>query len=352
MKENVNFFIWVGLDVSKDSFTAAAKSAFHPDSLLFPEDKKFAISEAGVRKLLKWAKSISDEYDFGIAMETTGYYSSRLAEILLKLDPERHVSLCNAYSVSLYARSFTEAKSDKADAGFIARYAADRNPAAMKQADPETRQLRETVRERDRLVQVSCDLRNSSASLNCKTTRSAYSKVAKALDNAISELEKAIASIVNSSEKIKNEVALMQTVPGVGFLSAAIIYAEYGSLRNYTRKQLSAMSGVCPVNCQSGTSLNRHRISHHGPRLVRRILFLDVQQTIKRVPAMAQFREKILTRSETSSKMTAVCACMRKLLMLLRGIVVSGVPFNPEYVSNPNNQQLRAEAMMKAIIEN
>lgn len=351
MEEQENFLIWVGLDVSKDFFTCAAKSALKCDEILYPPEEKFAISPAGVRKLLKWSRSIASGFPFGIAMETTGHYSARLADAIHQVAPEQHVSICNAHSISLYMRSFTEAKSDKADAGYIARYASERNPARMQEPDPETRELRETVRERDRLVQLRLSLKNSFATLECKATQRTCAKVEKSFDSAIEELENGIAQIVKSSENIRAEVSLMQTVPGVGFLSAAIIYAEYGSLRNYTRKQLSAMSGVCPVNRQSGTSLDKHRISHRGPKLIRRILFLDVQQTIRRVPGMAAFHDRMLARPGNSSKMTAVCACMRKLLLILRGVVVSGTAFNPDYVSNADNRKMRCVELLEQTVE-
>ena len=124
----------------------------------------------------------------------------------------------------------------------------------------------------------------------------------------------------------------MQTMPGVRTLSAATIYGELGSLADYSRKQLSAMSGVCPTTLQSGTSLHKGGLSRRGSRWLRRILFLDTQQTILRSPAMAAFHERMLSKPD-SSKMSARVACMRKLLLLLRGMVVSGKPYEPNHIS-------------------
>ena len=105
-----------------------------------------------------------------------------------------------------------------------------------------------------------------------------------------------------------------------------------GSLADYSRKQLSAMSGVCPTTQQSGTSLHKGGLSKRGPAGLRRILFLDAGQTIARSKAMNEFHGRMLAKPD-SSKMSAKVACMRKLLLVLRGIVVSKKPFDPNHVS-------------------
>jgi len=48
-----------------------------------------------------------------------------------------------------------------------------------------------------------------------------------------------------------------------------------------------------------------------------------------------------LLARENSCKMTARCACMRKLLLIVKGVVDSGVPYDPNYQQkkqkNPSN---------------
>jgi len=130
-------------------------------------------------------------------------------------------------------------------------------------------------------------------------------------------------------------------------LSAAIIYGELGPLSGYTRKELSAMSGICPVIRQSGTSLHKGGISKRGSADLRRILYLDSRQTIIRSKAMKEFHERMLSKPE-SSTMTARTACMRKLLLVLRGIVVSGKDFDPNHVSKKPNFKKEGENLQKS----
>lgn len=332
MQENACFMFWVGVDVSRDSFTAAFRSVARSEATRFPPKARYAIDRNGVTEFLQWADGLSGILGYGIAMESTGVYSRRLADLIRSVSPSRHVAVCNAASISLYARSFTEQKSDRSDAELIARYACDRNPRAPRPKDAAEARLQELVRERDRLVGLKTDMDNSGEALESADVRKVHAAAAKALEGAVERLDILIRKTVESSEKIMEEVVRMTTAPGVGFLSAACIYAELGSMRNYTRKQISAMSGVCPVNRVSGTSVDRHSVSRHGSKLLRKILFLDSHQAIQRMPAMGEFHRRMLEKPN-SSKMSAKCACMRKLLLILHAMVVNETDFKPDYKS-------------------
>lgn len=324
---------WIGVDVSKDSFTAACRSILPDYGVRLPPVEKFSFSMTDVRMFLDWARRTC-EFDFGIAMEVTGIYSEQLARLIRKAAPEQHVALCNANSVSMYARSYTDEKSDKADAARIAGYAIDRQPAAPRpRSEAETRLL-ETVRERNRLVVEKNGLENSLESIRYREVAKIHRSLISTLDRSIGRLDVLIRKIVMSDEIIRKEVELMTTVPGVGFLSAACIYAELGSLKNYTRRQISALSGVCPVNKTSGTSVRKHSMSRKGSKLLRKILYLDSHQAIRLIPAMAGFHERMLAKPN-SSKMSAKCACMRKLLLILHAVVGNERPFDPNYKSEP-----------------
>jgi transposase len=150
------------------------------------------------------------------------------------------------------------------------------------------------------------------------------------IDDIDAEIEKYLSA--KASSDCRQEIELMRTVPGVGRFSATVIYGELGSLANYTRKQLSAMSGICPTTQQSGTSLHKGGLSRRGSRWLRRILYLDTRQTILKSPAMGEFHERMLKKPD-SSKKGARCACMRKLLLILRGIVVSKKTYDPNHIS-------------------
>ena len=328
--------LWSGLDVSKRTFTAAARLPWEQKAV-YPKDcAEFENNRAGARRFCKWLAELEREFGgpFGVAMEATGPYSLRLHDNLKKLRPGLHVSICNPLSVSYYMRSLGTNKTDRADAAVIAGFAAHRRPPRHVEPSADQAELRRLARDRAFLVDSRTEYQNRIEGERDASSIRRMRGVVKAINDQIGDIDAEIERHLSAkaSSECRREIELMQTMPGVGKLSAAIIYGELGSLAGYSRKQLSAMSGVCPTTLQSGTSLHRGGLSRRGSRWLRRILFLDSRQAILRSPAMASFHERMLSKPD-SSRMGARVACMRKLLLVLRGMVVSGKPYDPNHIS-------------------
>lgn len=332
-------FMWIGIDVAKKTFTAAARFPWEEKAVYPKNGAEFENNRSGVRTLCKWIGELEKDClgTLGVAMETTGVYSIRLYDNLKKCRPDLYVAICNPLSISYYMRSLGTNKTDKADAAVIAGYAAHRRPSRYTEPTKEQTVLKQLARDRAFLVDSRTEYRNRLESERIPTSRRRLNSVIASINEQIgdidAEIEKYLAT--EASSECVREIELMQTVPGVGKLSAVIIYGELGSLAGYTRKQLSAMSGVCPTTRQSGTSLHKGGLSRRGSKWLRRILFLDTRQATVGSQAMAAFYDRMLSKPD-SSKMSAKVACMRKLLLVLRGIVVSGKPFDPNHISvNP-----------------
>lgn len=334
-EEELEPTLWIGIDVAKGSFTAAARFILEK-GLVRPQQDLFTNNRSGVRKLCKWIDELEKKFcgRTGVAMEATGTYSLRLYENLVKERPGLYVFLCNPYKISFFMRSVSINKTDEIDAGLIAGYASCMRPPRYREPTPDQKALRELTRERAFYVEIRTQYRNHLESLTDSSARARLKKAMESTDEIIKDLDSRIHEYMSgrASEECRHEIELMKTMPGVAETSAAIIYGELGSLAGYTRKQLSAMSGVCPTIKQSGESQRSGKLSKRGSKYLRRILFLDARQAILRSPAMAEFHQRILAK-DNSSKMTAKTACMRKLLLVLRGIVVSGTPFDPKHVS-------------------
>lgn len=330
-------FLWFGLDVSKESFTAAFHNGIDGKTIV-KSGNGFTSDLAGVRQFLKWRSTILKEhlgkmaFPDGLVMEVTGHYSTKLATLLLKCNGMLRISICNACSVSHYLRSHKADKSDRQDAELIARYGYDAQPNAWTPKNAEIELLRELLKQRQVYTEMGTKLTNRADSLACGKVVAENRTMIDFLNERLKKLDEEIRKAAQATKEMKEEIALMTTVPGVALLSAATIYAELGSLKQYTRNQLSAMSGVCPLNRQSGICVHSSRLSKRGSAALRRILYLDSLHGVKKIPALAGLNERLLTRPE-SSKMTARCACMRKQLMILRGIVVSGKPFDKNFKS-------------------
>ena len=322
-------WVWFGLDVSKDSFTAArfqglTKETFRPKGKAFPLDKE------GVADFLKWRKSFDNSIlTDAVAMEATGAYTGKLCRLLLAAAPALRVSVCNPLSVSLYTKSHTATKTDGTDAVYIAMFACDHQPRQWRMPDRDQAHLRDLENERKTLVELRTALSNLGGTIEFKDAAKINKEMIKEVDERLDRIEAIMREIVESRQDIADEIALLDTVPGIGFTSAAAIYAMLGSLRQYTRKELSALSGVCPANAQSGKSLKKSRIDKRGPSHLRQILFCDSRWATK-IPSVKALKDR-LDAQENSSKMRSRCACMRKMLLVCRAVVVSGKPFDKKY---------------------
>ena len=60
MQEKASFPIWIGIDVSKDSFTAACRSILRGDETVFPPQGGFAIERKSVKEFMRWAAGVAD----------------------------------------------------------------------------------------------------------------------------------------------------------------------------------------------------------------------------------------------------------------------------------------------------
>ncbi len=320
---------WFGVDVSKDFFTATFYDGL--SDMGKSEVLNFDSNRKGVRSFLSWRKKHADMlFPSAIVMESTGYHSGRLADLMLRSDSSVHVSICNARSVSYYIKSHAANKTDKSDAKLIARYGYDFQPPKIKVKSRDEKLLGELVSERGKLVKIVTMLSNKGCSLECKETKAVNKSVISHLREKIKELEKKIVDASKLSDEMDAEIELMDTVPGVARLSAAIIYAELGSLKQYTRLQLSALSGLYPAIRQSGSSPVKSKLSKCGSSYLRQILYLDATQAMAKIPSLIDLRKRLLAR-EYSCKMTARCACMRKLLLIIKGVVDSGIPYDPNF---------------------
>ena len=149
------------------------------------------------------------------------------------------------------------------------------------------------------------------------------------LEEKIKEVDLKIKECVRKDNEIRSEIELMCTLPGVSFISACDIIAELGSLKQYSARELSAMSGLAPRIKESGSSVHYSYMSRKSSGRLRQILYLDSVPGVPRIPALQEFHQRLLEKGK--KKMTVRCACMRKMLLILRSIVVHQRPFDKDF---------------------
>ena len=321
--------IWVGLDVSKASFFASVDNLERYSQIGKLPARNFPRTAVGAGSCLKWIRScIANDETPCLVMETTGCYSKELAQWFQNYDSTLHIAIQNGRMISDFIKSLNLNKTDISDAQAIARFGSDRNPAPTRTESKKWLELREFERERTALIESRGELENRKDSLFSAIGKKINGRAVAALTLQIKAIDKEIAKLIHEDDEMRKEVQIMSTMPGVSFVSAANLLAEFGSLKQYTSRELSQLSGLAPRLFQSGSSLNKSFLGRRGSKRGRQILYLDSISAIPHIPFLKALYDRIVARGKT--KMCARCACMRKMLLILRAMVVHDTFFDNE----------------------
>jgi len=125
--------------------------------------------------------------------------------------------------------------------------------------------------------------------------------------------------------------ALLQTIPGIGPTVGAILLAEIGDIRWYTKfSQLRKLAGLDIVSIQTGQWRGRGRISKAGRALLRWALYQAALGACHN-PAWRARREALLAKrqGDRHAFFKATVELGAKLLRLVWGVWRSGQPYDP-----------------------
>ena len=336
--------IWVGGDVGAKSFWAAIDfpvmfEGQEQKPVMRLENKEFRMTPAGVRSFIRWVEFKQDEFfeeysseemdplPICFLMESTGIYSAQLEKMLCVAKPDLCAIIINPEPIKAYRTSLNvKNKTDLLDSQVIARFGRERKPVAKEKLPPEYQTLKELSRARSFLKDQRTALNNFHDNVTNSLAKRMCTNVSKKLDMEIDGLDREINRIVQKHPAIKHEVNIMISMPGVGMGTAVAILGELGSLKNYkTREQIVALCGLNPVKRQSGISVNVTRLSKKGTPVVRRFLYMCSKTALPRIPVLQDLYNRLLQRGKT--RMQARCAVMRKMLLLLRGMVKNDQEF-------------------------
>ena len=327
---------FVGVDISKLSFDAslAPIGSVNAEFSKLPACS-FEMNKTGVGRFGKWLeKELGTAAAKGIVIEATGTYSKRFAE-LLKPKSFPPVSTVNPYYPSSYKRSLgIKDKTDCVDARVLALYGATRTPAPDKETNPEQAKLKELQRLCDDYETDILSWKNRLEQVEYGESRVRIKKTIAQFEASLREVRNQIELIIKASERMRQDVKLMCTVPGIGEKTAIMLLAELGDLRDWKREKIVSFCGLYLRQHTSGKSVSkRPRLSKGGGWRVRRGLFMCCLALRSRPTLLKKFGDRLIERGK--SKMCAIGAMMRKLLLLVRAVVVSGVPYDPHFSSSP-----------------
>lgn len=310
----------VGIDVAKDELVVCFTLLYED---LFQEKKwtkTFTNNSKGFKNMIALVnKSKVSDAPVCYVCEATGVYHEAMAYFLADARCTVHIVLPNkiaSFFRSLDVKSITDFTCAEAIAafGFRTLEAWHKPNAAYKSLKHLTRERSQIVEERT-LVKNQLHAQKAQAEPFSRTIERLNVRI-KILNKQEKEVLKEIHQIILGSEKIKEQVELMTSIPGVGELTAATILAEtngFDLIRN--KKQLTSYAGLDVKEKSSGTSVHgKPRISKRGNKQLRKSLHLPALAAIRHEEQYKNTFVRLVGKH--GIKMKAAVAIQRKLLEL------------------------------------
>lgn len=318
----------VGIDVSKKKLDIALLT----DGKI--KKKSLENSAAGHQALLAWLDKAKLPKASPVCMEATGVYYEAVATTLH--DAGFKVSVVNPGCIKGFGQSENQRnKTDTADAALIARYCAAMSPSVWTPPPLEQRQLRAWSQR----IQALKDMRQQEQNRLESYTVSSMTEVAQHaqemidwFDKEIKRLEDEVDDHIDRHRDLKRDAALITSIPGIGNTTAARLLGQLGDIRRFSSaKALAAFLGVTPRQRSSGTSQGRTIISRSGSTQLRAALYMPGLVASRHNPLLHQFAERLTNAG--MAKKAVISAVVHKLTHLIYGVIRTGKPFDPNYLS-------------------
>jgi len=298
----------IGIDVAKAKLD------------IFDGNRSFIIGndEKSIREAFKGYCS-----DSKIVLEATGKYHRLAHRVLHSLGFK--VMVIDPYQGRNFAKAMKiTCKTDKVDAAVLSRFGetmkfTETIPSTEIQAE-----MRELSRHLDDLKRVKSEVEARRDEADGFIDKSLLS-VIKSLEKEIKKTESQLKEVVSKSDELSKNVSLLQTMPGIGSATAIMLCSLVSELGKTSPKEIASLTGLAPMNNDSGTFRGKRRIKG-GRHDVRRSLYMPVlgAATIHN-PRLNIIYTRLVDAGKP--KKVALTACARKVVVWANAILTQQQPW-------------------------
>ncbi len=297
----------VGIDVSKASLDVAQ----------LPDAETWSVPNdaAGVRAAVARVAALAPRV---IVLEATGGYERAVVAALAAA--QLPVVVANPRQIRAFARAIgLLAKTDRLDAGLLARFGQQVQPVPRPLPDAQAQALEALLARRRQLIEMLVGEKNRLGIAPKPVVRSIRDHI-RWLEKRVEDIDADLDAQIQASPAWRATDDLLQSVPGVGpGLSRTLLGAlpELGALN---RKQIAALVGVAPLAKDSGAFRGRRRV-WGGRAPVRTALYMAAVTAAHHNPVLAPFYQRL--RAAGKPAKLAFTAIARRLLTILNAMVRS-----------------------------
>ncbi|WP_339053309.1 IS110 family transposase [Arsenophonus endosymbiont of Crataerina pallida] len=309
----------VGIDVSKATLDIAASC----DIAQFTVSNDSDGFDAIIAELRKHSVVL-------VLMEATGGLEATVA---CSLQAEGFdVTVINPRQSRDFARAMGYlAKTDRIDAKVLAQMAEviNRHPERERfirtLPNAERQVLAAMVVRRRQLITMLVAERNRLYTAHPQNRKS-INIIIKALEDELARIDEDMNNHIRNH--FKDLAARLSSIKGVGTMTVAALLAKLPELGSLSRRAISALVGVAPINRDSGTMRGRRTI-FGGRDGVRTALYMAALVATRFNPVIKAFYMRLLAAGK--AKKVALVACMRKLLTILNAMLRKNEEWNESY---------------------
>lgn len=299
--------VYVGVDVSKK----------HLDICLKPNDKSFRVTndEHGLHKMMKKLSTYEIEQ---VVCEASGGYEKKMVQFLTQkqifvwcVEPKRIKAYIQSEGIKV--------KTDSVDARMIAKFASEKqcnHPQYVRSASEII--LQDYVICRSQIVQIVAAEKTRLEMVTNPNCRTIIRETIRFLEKQIESIEKDMRHVVQNDPALKERVEIAQSMPGVGFITAATLLATLPELGSLGSKEIAALAGVAPYQHQSGKFERRARIKSGRP-LPRKALYMAALTAVSCNIIMKEFYQRLKAAGKKSK--VGLVAVMRKIIVALNAML-------------------------------
>jgi transposase len=305
--------IVVGIDVAKDSLEVATSAMERWECSNDP----------------KGQRALRDRLSGGdvqlIVVEATGGYELALVGRLAQA--QLPVVVVNPRQVRQFARALGKlAKTDRIDAAVLVQFGQQAAPEVRPLADAQTQLLDALLTRRQQLLEMIQAERNRLEHA-IGPVRTDIRETIAFLVKRLKQTDRDLDDQLRQSPVWREQEQLLKAIPGVGRQMLLTVLATLPELGRIPRKQLAALVGVAPYNCDSGT-LRGRRHCWGGRAQTRRVLYMAALSATRCNPQIRPFYQRLLATGKP--KKVALVACMHKLLLIMNAMVRDNTVWNPQ----------------------
>lgn len=316
----------VGVDVSKLTL----------DSTILPaqESKQTANTPQGFKQWKQWIeRNKQANNEVLIVMEHTGLYS-HLFELFLQAEEISYLKKPAAEikrSIGL-----TRGKNDRVDARRIAQYGWLRKEELIAEQYPIAVivRMKDLLSYRGKLVRdrsgYKVRLKEQLETGRVKKTDFLYREQQKDivyLNTKIKMVEQEIVKWIKSDEAIHRNFLLLQTIKGVGKITAAYIIAITDNFIRFTDpRKFNCYAGLAPFDHSSGKSIrSKSRVSHLANKTIKCLLRLSAFVAVRYNKELKTYYDTRV--AEGKSKMSVMNIIGAKLVKIMFAVVKRQTPY-------------------------